>query len=91
MIGNGGSGAQWFQSKSKDSGFPFGCADTAAADGRRGSNVYEVNPWLLQFGRGKPCLGVLTVKETTERKKAAQEEKFKCGWETRRHRNAYKA
>ena len=26
-------------SKRKDSGFPFGCADAAAADGRRGSNV----------------------------------------------------
>ena len=36
-------------SKCKDSGFPFGCADTTAADGRRGprgSNVYEVNLWL---------------------------------------------
>jgi hypothetical protein len=30
-------------SKRKDSGFPYGCADAAAADGRRGSNVYEVN------------------------------------------------
>jgi hypothetical protein len=26
-------------SKRKDSGFPFGCADAAAADGRRGSNI----------------------------------------------------
>jgi hypothetical protein len=58
--------------KRKDSGFPFGCADTAAADGRRGSNVYEVNPWLWQFGHGKTRLGGLTVKETTERKKAAR-------------------
>ena len=30
-------------SKHKDSGFPMGCADSAAVDGRRGSNVYEVN------------------------------------------------
>jgi hypothetical protein len=44
-------------SKRKDSGFPYGCADTAATDGRRGSNVYEVNPWLWQFGRGKLRLG----------------------------------
>ena len=29
-------------SKRKDSGFPMGCADSAAVDGRRGSNVYEV-------------------------------------------------
>ncbi len=44
-------------SKRKDSGFPFGCADAAATDGRQGSNVYEVSPWLWQFGRGKPRLG----------------------------------
>jgi hypothetical protein len=74
-----------------DSGYQFGCADTAAADGRWGSNVYEVNPWRWQFGRGKPRLGGLTVKETTERKKAAREGYFKHGWETRRRRNANKA
>jgi hypothetical protein len=78
-------------SKRKDSGFPFGCADTAAADERRGSNVYEVNPWLWQFGRGKPRLGGLTVKETTERKKAARKGKFKRSWETRWRRKADKA
>jgi hypothetical protein len=54
-------------SKRKDSGFPYGCADAAATDGQRGSNVYEVNPWLWQFGRGKPRLGGLTIEETTER------------------------
>jgi hypothetical protein len=27
-------------SKRKDSGFPYGCADAATADRRRGSNVY---------------------------------------------------
>ena len=43
-------------SKHKSSGFPAGSCDTAAADGCRGSNVYEVNPWLWQFGRGKPRL-----------------------------------
>ena len=36
-------------SKRKDSCFPVGCADAALEDGRRGSNVYEVNPWLWQF------------------------------------------
>jgi hypothetical protein len=30
-------------SKNKNSCFPAGCADPAAEDGRRGSNVYEVN------------------------------------------------
>jgi hypothetical protein len=50
--------------------------------------VYEVNPWLWQFGSGKPRLGDLTAKETTERKKAARDERLKRGWETRRHRKA---
>jgi hypothetical protein len=59
--------------------------------GRRGSNVYEVNPWLWQFGRGKSRLGGLTVKETAERKKAALEEKFKRGWESCRRSKADKA
>ncbi len=78
-------------SKHKDSGFPFGCADAAAADGRRDrSNVYEVSkPWLWQFGRGKPRLGGLKVEDTTERKKAAsaRDERIKRGWGTRRHPN----
>ncbi len=33
-------------SQHKRSGFLGGTCDTAAADGRRGSNVYELNPWL---------------------------------------------
>ena len=45
--------------------FQFGTADAAAAEGRRGSNVYEVNPWLWQFGRGRPRIGGLSVSETT--------------------------
>ena len=57
-------------SKNKNSCFPAGCADSAAEDGRRGSNVYEVNPWLWQFGRGKPHLG--TIKETLDRHDAAR-------------------
>ncbi len=39
--------------------------------------MYEVDPWLWQFGRGKPRLGGLTVKETVERKKAALDERLK--------------
>jgi hypothetical protein len=39
-------------SKHKGSAFPMGSADTARADGRRGSNVYEVNHWLWMFGPG---------------------------------------
>ena len=75
-------------SKRKDSGFPYGCADTAATDGRRGSNVYEVNPWLWQFGRGKPRLGGLTIEETTERKDAVSNARHKRAAATVRHRKA---
>ncbi len=59
-------------SMSKDSGFQYGCADVAATDGQWSSNVYEVNQWLWQFGRGKPLarLGGLTIEKTTERKDA---------------------
>ncbi len=61
------------QERFPDSGFPYGCADAAAADGRRGSNVYEVNLWLWSFGRGKPRLGGLSVEKTFERQVAAGE------------------
>ncbi len=74
--------------KRKDTGFPMGRADSAAVDGRRGSNVYEVNPWLWQFGRGKPRLGGLNVEETAERQEAARDERLKRGLETRRQRKA---
>ena len=75
----------------KRSGFPVGICDTAAADGRRGSNVYEVNPWLWQFGRGKPRLGGLSVEKTDDRKEAAQKERLLRGAETRRRRKADRA
>ncbi len=41
-----------------------GCAEAAAEDGRSVSNIYEVNTWRWQFGRGKPRLGCLTIEET---------------------------
>ncbi len=70
-------------SKNKNSCFPAGCADAAAEDGRRGSNVYEVNPWLWQFGRGKPRLGCLTmIEETAKRQVAAHKASDKRGKET---------
>ncbi len=31
-----------------------------------GSNVYEVNPWLWQFGCFNPRLGGLAIEETSE-------------------------
>ena len=73
-------------SKRKEAGFPFGCADAAALDGRRGSNIYEVNPWLWQFGRGKPRLGGLSVEQTGERKKVASDARHKRAAETKRAR-----
>ena len=78
-------------SKSRETGVPMGCADSAAVDGRRGSKVYEVNPWLWQFGGGKPRLGGLTGEETAERKDAARDERNKRGLETRRRRKADRA
>ena len=72
-------------SKNKSSGFPMGSCDTAEADGRRRSNVYEVNPSLWQFGRGKPRLGGLSVEKTSDdRKEAALKERSLRGAETRR-------
>ncbi len=70
-------------SKNKNSCFPTGCADAAAEDGRRGSNVYEVNTWLWQFGRGKPRLGGLTIEETSDRQDSARKASDKCRKETR--------
>ena len=45
--------------------------DTAAANGRLGSNAYEMNRWLWQFGCGKQHLGGLSIEKTGARKKAA--------------------
>ena len=77
--------------KRKDSGFPYGCADAGAADGRRGSNVYEVNLWLWSFARGKPRLGGLSVEKTFERQVAANEASKERAAENRRRRKADKA
>ena len=46
LAGNSTPTIPHLYSKRKDTGFPMGCADAAAVDGRRGSNVYEVNQWL---------------------------------------------
>ena len=75
-------------SQHKRSGFPVGICDSAAGDGRRGSNAYEVNLWLWQFGRGKPRLGGLSVEKTGAKKAAAQKERLLRGADTRRRRKA---
>ncbi len=78
-------------SKHKDSGFLYGCADAAAADGRRGSNIYEVNLWLWSFGRGKPRLGGLSVEKTFERQVTAGKASKERAAENRRRHKADKA
>jgi hypothetical protein len=70
-------------SKSKASCFQAGCADAAAEDGRRCSSVYEVNPWVWQFRRGKPRIGGLTIEETEEKKDDARKSLDKRRKETR--------
>ncbi len=72
--------------KNKNSCFPGGCADSAAeggSTGRRGSNVYhdEVNTWLWH-GRGKPRLGGLTIRKTSDRQDAASKALVKSGKKT---------
>jgi hypothetical protein len=55
-------------------------------NGRCSSNVYEVNTWLWQFGRGKPRMGGLTIGATIERQDAqaaARRASDKCLKETR--------
>ncbi len=69
----------------------MGSADTADADGWRGSNVYEINTWLWLFARGKPCLGGLSVEETALKKKAGREDQAKRSVETRRRWKAAQA
>ena len=94
LAGNSTPTIPHLYSKRKDTGFPMGCADAAAVDGRRGSNVYEVNPWLWQFGvfgRCKPSLGGLSVEDTQERVQAARDERNLRAAETRRRRKADRA
>ena len=68
----------------------FGTADAAAADGSRGSNVYEANPLLWQLGRGRPPsrIGGLSVSETEGRRDAVNRAGSKRSHETRRRREA---
>jgi hypothetical protein len=81
--------------KGSGPGFPMGCADSAASDGRRGRSVYEVNTWLWNFGSGKPRLGGLTVEETAtgvwkETVRKDQANRYQAA-ETRRRRRADRA
>ncbi len=68
--------------------------DAAAVDGRRGSNVYEVNTWLWSFGRAKPGphLGGLSIKQTARQPEdsdaAATRSEARRKWFARRLQNA---
>ena len=66
----------------------MGCADAASVDGRRGSNVYEVNTLLWQFDRGKPRLGGLSIEATEQRMHAHRRESHVRASETRWWRKA---
>ena len=70
----------------KSSAFQFGTADAAAAEGHRGSNVHKVNPWLWQFGRGRPRIWGLSVSETKERRNVDVRAGVKRSHEIRRRR-----
>ena len=78
----------WWLLHLKGSAFQFATADAAAADGSRGSNVYKVNQWLWQFGRGRPSIGGLSVSETEERCNAVNRAGSKRSHETCRRREA---
>ena len=73
-------------SKHQRSKFPYGRADASDRSGRKGSNVYEVNIWLWQFGRGRPRLGGLSVGDTEERRIAVMQDGARRGHATRTKR-----
>jgi hypothetical protein len=52
----------------------------APADGRSGSNVYELNQWLWQFERCKPHLGGLTLEEITRRRTLGARNESSVQW-----------
>ena len=50
--------------------------------------MHEVNPWLWQFGRGRPRLAGLSVSETEDRREAVVRAGAKRSQETRRRSEA---
>ena len=51
--------------------------------------MYEVNLWLLQFGRGKPRLGGHSVADTEDRRTQLQTDSLRRAVETRKRRTAW--
>ena len=60
--------------------FPYGSADDSNDSGRKGSNVYKLNQWLWEFGRGKPRFGGLSdsVGGKTEERRIAVMQNGPC-------------
>ena len=54
------------------------------ATGRKGSNVYEMNLWVWQFGRGNPQLGGLSVADKEDRWTELLKDGHRCAVETRK-------
>ena len=52
--------------------------------------MYEVNLWLLQFGRGKPRLGGHSVADTEDRRTQLQTDSLRRAVETRKRSTAWK-
>ena len=65
---------------------PDGRVDSSDKSARKGSNVYEVNIWLWQFGLGGPRLGGLSVGDTEERRIAVMQDGARRGHATRTKR-----
>ena len=70
--------------------FPYGSTDSSNAAGRKGSNVYKVNLWLWQFGRGKPRLGGLWVADTEDHQTELQTDSHRLVVETHKRSTAQK-
>ncbi len=66
--------------------FAFGCADGPLQGSRRGSQVYEVNTWLWNFGRPQPRVAWLSVAETEKILKRCRGEEARGAWRTRTRR-----
>ena len=74
-----------YSSRQEDA-FEYGCADGAGPNSQRGSNVYEINTWLWNFGRPQPHVGGLSVAKTEKIRRKSRSEASKRGWATKKAR-----
>ncbi len=66
--------------------FEYGCADGSGQGSRRGSNVYEINTWLWNFGRPQPRISGLSVAKTEGVRRQSRSETARRGAETKKAR-----